>query len=65
MRFAFDLWSCEDVSASGAAIFDKLSAGAMPCDGAWPSERVGVFRRWMAMPPLGYPVAGPKTRCAS
>jgi ferritin-like protein len=47
MRFAFDLWSHEDVSANAAAIFEKLRTGAMPCDGAWPSERVGLFRRWM------------------
>ena len=47
MRFAFDLWSYEDVSANATAIFDKVGAGAMPCDGAWPPERVGLFRRWM------------------
>ena len=47
MRFAFDLWSYEDVAANVTAIFEKLSTGAMPCDGAWPSERVELFRRWM------------------
>lgn len=47
MRFAFDLWSYEDVSANATAIFEKLSTGAMPCDGAWPSEQVALFRRWM------------------
>ena len=47
MRFAFDLWSYEDVSANATAILEKLSAGAMPCDGAWPSERVELFQRWM------------------
>ena len=47
MRFAFDLWSYADVSANAAAIFEKLSTGAMPCDGAWPPQRVGLFRRWM------------------
>ena len=47
MRFAFDLWSYEDVSANAAAIFEKVRTGAMPCDGAWPSERVELFRRWM------------------
>ena len=36
MRFAFDLWSYEDVSANATAILEKLSAGTMPCDGAWP-----------------------------
>jgi hypothetical protein len=47
MRFAFDLWSCEDVSANATAIFEQVSTGAMPCDGAWPAERVELFRRWM------------------
>ena len=49
MHFAFDLWSYEDVSANATAIFEKLRTGAMPCDGAWPSERVELFRRWMDM----------------
>jgi Ferritin-like len=49
MHFAFDLWSYQDVSANAAAILEKLSTGAMPCDGAWPAERVGLFRRWMDM----------------
>jgi len=47
MRFAFDLWSYEDVSANAAAIFEKVSTGVMPCDGAWPPEPVELFRRWM------------------
>lgn len=45
--FVFDLWSYEDVSANATVVLEKVSTGAMPCDGAWPSERVGVFRRWM------------------
>ena len=47
MRFAFDLWSCDDVSSHADAILDRLEAGTMPCDGAWPPERVAVFRRWI------------------
>ena len=47
MLFAFDLWSYQDVSADATVILEKVSTGAMPCDGAWPSERVGLFRRWM------------------
>src|SRR5437899_12945909 len=47
MRFAFDLWSLNDVSAHADAILDRLEAGTMPCDGAWPAERVAVFRRWI------------------
>jgi hypothetical protein len=29
------------------AILDRIEAGTMPCDGAWPAERVAVFRRWI------------------
>ena len=47
MRFAFDLWSPEDVSTHADAILAQLQAGTMPCDGAWPAERVAVFRRWI------------------
>ncbi len=47
MRFAFDLWSLGDVSTHADAILDRLEAGTMPCDGAWPADRVSVFRRWI------------------
>lgn len=47
MRFRFDLWSREDVSTHADAILHRLEAGTMPCDGAWPAERVAVFRRWI------------------
>ena len=47
MRFAFDLWSAEDVSTHAETILDRLEAGTMPCDGAWPADRVAVFRRWI------------------
>jgi Ferritin-like len=46
MRFRFDLWSLADVSANADAILQRLEAGTMPCDGAWPAERVDTFRRW-------------------
>ena len=47
MRFAFDLWALDDVSTHADAILGRLEAGTMPCDGAWPAERVAVFRRWI------------------
>lgn len=47
MRFAFDLWSPDDVSTHADAILSRLEAGTMPCDGAWPAERVAVFRQWI------------------
>jgi CDGSH-type Zn-finger protein/truncated hemoglobin YjbI len=46
MEFAFDLWSRDDVQAHAAEILEKLSTGIMPCDGAWPADRVEVFKRW-------------------
>jgi CDGSH-type Zn-finger protein/truncated hemoglobin YjbI len=48
MQFAFDLWSHADVSQHADAILGRLQAGSMPCDGAWPQERIEVFRRWIA-----------------
>jgi hypothetical protein len=47
MRFAFDLWSHDDVSTHADAILDRLEAGTMPCDSAWPADQVAGFRRWI------------------
>jgi len=47
MLDAFDLWSHADVVAHQDAILDQLRAGHMPCDGAWPAERVAIFSRWI------------------
>jgi CDGSH-type Zn-finger protein/truncated hemoglobin YjbI len=47
MRFAFDLWSHEDVSTHAEAILGRLRDGSMPCDGAWPADRLDVFDRWI------------------
>ncbi|MBV8373583.1 MAG: hypothetical protein JOY69_10000 [Candidatus Eremiobacteraeota bacterium] len=48
MLSAFDLWSYADVRAHADAILARLSDGTMPCDGAWPKERVDVFARWVS-----------------
>lgn len=48
MRRAFDLWSRDDVQAHQDAILGQLRGGTMPCDGAWPAERVATFQRWIA-----------------
>jgi hypothetical protein len=50
MKFVFDLGSYEDVSKSAntaEAILERVKAGTMPCDGAWPKERVEAFELWM------------------
>src|SRR5579859_4179777 len=46
MSFVFDLWSLSDVRHHAAEILKRLEGGTMPCDGAWPAERVSVFRSW-------------------
>lgn len=47
MRRAFDLWSYADVKTHADSIADRLKNGSMPCDGAWSSERVELFERWI------------------
>jgi len=47
MRFAFDLWSYEDVNQHSDAILARLRSGTMPCDGAWPEAQVGAFQQWV------------------
>ncbi len=44
MKWAFDLWSHDDVAGNSDAILGRLRDGTMPCDGAWPDEQVAVFQ---------------------
>lgn len=44
----FDLWSYDDVARLSDPILTKLRDGSMPCDGAWPDERVARFQDWIA-----------------
>ena len=46
MRFAFDLWSYDDVRTNAQGILERIKAGTMPCDGPWPAEWVDVYERW-------------------
>jgi CDGSH-type Zn-finger protein/truncated hemoglobin YjbI len=48
MRFVFDLWSHKDVTKHAAMILQRLQAGTMPCDGAWPPAQTDIFDRWVA-----------------
>jgi CDGSH-type Zn-finger protein/truncated hemoglobin YjbI len=48
MKFAFDLWSYDEVRANAHGILERVRAGSMPCDGAWPSEYVDALARWVA-----------------
>ena len=46
MRFAFDLWSRDEVRQHATEILQRLRDGTMPCDGAWPQSWTEVFARW-------------------
>ena len=39
--------SHDDVRANAEAIYERLAAGSMPCDGPWPTESVECFRTWI------------------
>ncbi|HTP22781.1 MAG TPA: hypothetical protein VMJ65_24460 [Solirubrobacteraceae bacterium] len=47
MSGKFDLSSYADVKASAESILAAVSNGSMPCDGAWPADRVALFREWV------------------
>jgi hypothetical protein len=47
MQKAFDLWDYDDVSTHAGAILTRVRNGTMPCDGAWPAEKVELFQRWI------------------
>lgn len=47
MKWMLDLWAYKDVSTHADAILHRLQSGTMPCDGAWPAEKVAVFQRWL------------------
>lgn len=48
MLKAFDLWRYEDVRLHQQAIVDHVANGSMPCDVAWPADRVALLRTWIA-----------------
>ncbi|WOH63673.1 hypothetical protein [Bradyrhizobium sp. BWA-3-5] len=41
-----DLHDYEDVKENAQKILDRLQAGTMPCDGAWPNSKVDKFAMW-------------------
>ena len=47
MRSAFDLFDYSDVAEHADAILGALRCGKMPCDGAWPADKVETFQRWV------------------
>ena len=45
--YGLDLSAYSDVKTKAQAIYATLLDGSMPCDGAWPADRVALFKRWM------------------
>ena len=45
--YGLDLSSYEEVKGRASEIYARLTAGSMPCDEPWPSERLLLFKRWM------------------
>jgi len=47
MEWAFDLWDYDAVKENAQLIVERLQDGDMPCDGAWPAEKIDTFRKWI------------------
>jgi len=47
MSWAFDLASYEDVKENAEDIYERVEEGTMPCDRAWPVDRVQLVRTWI------------------
>jgi len=45
--YGLDLSAYADVKAQAESILGTLKEGTMPCDGAWPEDRIALFKRWM------------------
>lgn len=46
-EYGLDLSSYAEVKAQAENIYARLLDRTMPCDGAWPEERMALFKRWM------------------
>jgi hypothetical protein len=44
----FDLSKYQDVVTHADGILARLQAGDMPCDGAWPPEKIALFAQWIS-----------------
>lgn len=47
-RMGLDLSSHDEVDAQADTILARLRAGDMPCDSAWPADRVSLFETWIS-----------------
>jgi hypothetical protein len=41
------LTSYAEVREHGEEIYARVADGTVPCDSAWPTEQVALFRRWL------------------
>lgn len=46
-EYGLDLSSHAEVKAQAENIYARLLDGSMPCDGAWPEDRISLFKKWM------------------
>lgn len=46
-RHRLDLWDHVQVSDWADRILIQLEDGLMPCDEAWPEDRIALFRQWI------------------
>jgi hypothetical protein len=46
MTFAFELCDYRQVAGLAAEILARLRDSSMPCDRAWPGERIDLFQPW-------------------
>ena len=47
MRFAFDLWSFDDVKENASHILARIEHGSMPCDEPWDQQRIARLKAWV------------------
>ena len=45
--YGLDLSSYSQVKTKAQSIYRTLLDGSMPCDGAWPADRIALFKNWM------------------
>lgn len=45
--YGLDLSSYSHVKTKAQSIYAALVDGSMPCDGAWPADRIALFKKWM------------------
>ena len=49
-EYGLDLSSYAEVKAQAESIYGRLLDRTMPCDGAWPEERMALFKRLDGLP---------------